>query len=251
MKQIWNGYMMDIFSFDGYEARIVFPDKEVARNMLVLKTEYWNSFPDVEKQLVKAGFHLAWLKNETRFATKGDCERKARFISYLTEQYRLWSKCVLIGYSCGGAHAVNFAGLYPELVSCIYLDAPVLNFCSYPGKLGNAACEEVWNNEFVYAYPQISRRKLLNFVGHPICKADILADHGIPILMLYGTEDQTVPYEENGRLLEEAYAETQLLTVMPVALRGHHPHGMLQTEENEIIVNYVLQTTEKQINGRF
>jgi len=244
MKQSWNGHGMDVFSFEGYEARLVFPKQENSKNILVLKTEYWNAFPDIEQKLVTSGFHLAWLKNETRFATKEDCERKSRFVSYLSEQYGLQSKCVLVGYSCGGAHAINFAGVYPELVFCIFLDAPVLNFCSYPGKLGNAACEEVWKNEFVQAYPQISRRKLLNFDGHPICKADVLVQHRIPILMLYGTEDQTVPYEENGKLLEEAYAGTSLLTVIPVALRGHHPHGMLHTEENETVVKYVIQTTK-------
>ena len=74
----------------------------------------------VEKRLVAEGFHLAWLKNETRFATKEDCERKSQFVSYLIEQYALQSKCVLIGYSCGGAHAVNFAGTYPNLVSCAF-----------------------------------------------------------------------------------------------------------------------------------
>ena len=141
---------------------------------------------------------------------------------------------------------MNFAGTYPNLVSCIFLDAPVLNFSSYPGKLGNAACEEVWENEFALAYPQINRRNLLNFDGHPICKADVLVKHNIPILMLYGTEDQTVPYEENGKLLEEAYADTKLLTIIPIAFRGHHPHGMSQVADNEMIVKYVVQTTEGQ-----
>jgi hypothetical protein len=54
--------------------------------------------------------------------------------------------------------------------------------------------------------------------------------------MLYGTEDKTVIYEENGALLVEAYKECpELLKVMPISLRGHHPHGKTCGDNDDII----------------
>ena len=57
---------------------------------------------------------MAFLRNQTRFATREDCDAKARFAHFLRENYGLRDKCVPVGFSCGGAHAVNFCGAYPE-----------------------------------------------------------------------------------------------------------------------------------------
>ena len=38
--------------------------------------------------------------------------------------------------SCGGMHAVYIAAKYPEYVSLLYLDAPVLNLLSCPCGIG-------------------------------------------------------------------------------------------------------------------
>ena len=141
--------------------------------------------------------------------------------------------------SCGGAHAVNFAGYYPELVSCMYIDAPVLNFCSFPAKLGDPVCESIWQNEFIKAYPNTSRSDLLYFDPHPLNRTRALIENRIPVLMVYGTEDGTVIYEENGALFAEAYAGTDLLTVIKVECRGHHPHGLI--EDNTPIVDYIVK----------
>ena len=51
MNQSWNGHKMTEFSFEGYEAKIVFPADELARNILVLKMEYWNAFPEAAFRL--------------------------------------------------------------------------------------------------------------------------------------------------------------------------------------------------------
>ena len=170
---------------------------------------------------------LAFLQNRTRFATKEECAEKANFCSFVSERYGLREKCALVGMSCGGAHALTFAGLYPEKAACLYLDAPVVSYLSYPGRFGDPECESVWENEFVLAYPGVRRMDLLSFGNHPISRVQTLIDRKIPVLLVYGTQDATVPYDENGRLLEEAYeGYPGLLTVLPCALRGHHPHGL-------------------------
>ena len=60
-----------------------------------------------------------------------------------------------------------------------------------------------------------------------------------PIIMLYGTEDMTVDYFSNGKLLEEAYSENMnLLTIIPRNFQGHHPHGLLDKSDElaELII---------------
>ena len=232
------GYKCETFTFEGRDAIIVFPSvKPIGK--LALKTLYWGAFPDVEKRLLDKGFHVACIKSLTRFATVEDCDMKARFVQFLTEKYSLDTKCVPIGMSCGGGIAVNFAGYHPELVSCMWIDAPVLNFIDYPGRTGDAHCEQVWAEEFSKAYPGVKRYQLMNFSHHPLCRVDALIENRIPILMVYGTEDTTVNYSKNGQLLQQAMEGTGLLTVIPVGCRGHHPHGMM--EDNTQIVNYILK----------
>lgn len=242
MDSVWYGLRCRHFTFEDRDAVVVLPDVKNANGHLVLKTEYWGAFPDVEIQLVKRGFHLAYLQNKTRFATKEDCDAKARFIDHLSKAYHLNGKCVPIGMSCGGAHAIRFAGFYPDLIDCIYIDAPVLNYQSYPGKIGNIDQMHVWDTEFTAAYPGIHRYLLPGFSEHPICMADTLIAHRIPIIMVYGTEDSTVSYDENGRLLEDAFENTYLLKTIAVPCRGHHPHGLIG--DNSPIIDFILKHTQ-------
>ncbi len=239
-ENTWHGYKAEKCLFEARQAIIVFPEKADDNGNWLFKTEYWDAFPEIEIQLLKRGFHVAYVKNRTRFATKEDCDTKAKFVKYISDTYGLKNKCIPVGMSCGGAHAVNFAGYYPECIACMFIDAPVLNFCDFPGRIGDSMCESVWENEFVKAYEGMSRYKLLNFKNHPINMADKLIENKIPILMVYGTADDVVIYESNGALLEDAYKDTKdLLTVISVEGRGHHPHGI--PDANERIVEYIIE----------
>ena len=238
MRQCWNGYESEEFVFSGRKGIIVFPREANSAREWALKTEYWGAFPKMELALLEKGFHIAFFQNQTRFATEEECAEKAEFCKYLIQTYALSPKCILIGMSCGGAHALTFAGLYPELTKGMILDAPVVNYLSYPGKWETPGNAEVWEKEFVQAYPGIKRYQLLHFSNHPISRVETLLQHRIPILMLYGTQDTAVPYEENGRLLEEAYQGTEgLLQIIPRQLQGHHPHGL---EDPSPIVDFVM-----------
>ncbi len=242
----WNGFECLEFTFEDRDAILVFPKQRNEKGDWMLKTEYWDAFPAVEIALLNKGFHLAYVKNKTRFATKEECDCKARFAAYLSEKYGLRKSCVPVGMSCGGAHAVNFAGFYPELISCLYIDAPVLNFCDYPGRLGDAHCESVWVNEFIQAYPGIQRYQLVNFEYHPLNRIPTLIEHKIPVAMVYGIEDQTVRYEVNGKLMELAYENTGLLKVFRAACRGHHPHGVYNmAHDSSELINYIAEKCEQ------
>lgn len=238
MQQLWNGYIAESFTFEHMQAVFVRPKVEPCGHWC-LKCEYWGAYPAVELALLEKGFCLAWVQNTSRFAPDEDCHRKARFAAHIASAYGLLPRCVPVGMSCGGAHAVRFAGLHPECVEALYIDAPVLNYASLPGKLGVPFCEEIWDKEFTVTYPGITRSDLLCFDGHPVLMAGRLIEARIPTVMVWGEEDATVDYNENGRLLEQAMEGSGLLRTIAVPCRGHHPHGMLGSQRP--IVDFILQ----------
>lgn len=239
MLKTLGSYDCETFEFEGKQAIVVMPPKGKANGKWILKSEYWGAFPEAEIALLENGWHVAYIRNDTRFATAQECERKARFILFVSEKYSLNKKCTQIGMSCGGAHAVRFAGLYPELTACIYIDAPVLNYCSFPGKMDGGECEQIWEDEFVKAYPGIKRYQLVNSDIHPLNMADSLIRNKIPVLMVWGTEDLSVNYKENGLLFEQAYENNPLLETVCVSGRGHHPHGTFN--ENREIIDFIIK----------
>ena len=86
---------------------------------------------------------------------------------------------------------------YPGKVACMYIDAPILSFFQY----AKAMYRDIWENEVVPAYPGITRAALYDFDNHPMAKIPVLKANSIPVLLVYGNEDITVPYEEHGRIM--------------------------------------------------
>ena len=229
------GFQMEEFVFGGQNAVVVLPEHSNGR--LVLKTEYFGAFPDVEVELIKNGFTLAHVKNTNRWGTDDNVDRQAAFIKSLAELYHLNPKAVLVGMSCGGMQAVYLAAKYPECVSVMYLDASVMNFCSCPGKMRCATEENVWD-EF-YKYRGISKSELLNYREHPVDKLPLLKTSNIPVIMVYGNDDQVVPYTENGIMLEQFYKENDLcIKIIGKEGCGHHPHGL---GDPATIVNFIMK----------
>ena len=159
----------------------------------------------------------------TRWSTDEDQDIKSEFINYIAGSYGLKNKCLLIGMSCGGLHAAELAARHPERVSALYLDAPVLNHLSCPGGAGISTAQ-FWD-EF-YQAKVISMSELICSRNHPIDKLDILLGHELPVYMVYGDKDDTVPYCENGAVLEKFYHEHggTLITECKQGV-NHHPHG--------------------------
>ena len=109
----------------------------------------------------------------------------------------------------------------------LYLDAPVLNILSMVG-LGECKeeCITSFWREIVATYG-VSKSTIVNFRKSPIDNMEPLIQNNIPVIMLYGNADNTVIYEENGKVLEEYYKENDgILKVIPKSMCRHHPHGL-------------------------
>ena len=189
-------------------------------------TEYFWAFPDTAIELLKRGWHVAYLENSNRWGLEADQEARHRFCVYLQETYGLAGKCVPIGMSCGGLHAVKYAGMYPEDIGMLYLDAPVLNLLSCPMKFGKGEAKPEWVTECLDAL-KMTESDMISYRGHPMDYIPGLVENKIPVLMLYGDEDEEVYYDENGLLLEKAYRKAGgPIQVICKEGCGHHPHGL-------------------------
>lgn len=232
----WFGFEMEEFEFEGARASVVFPKGEKCGKWL-LKTEYRDAFPGFEIDMLKRGWCIAYHDNVTRWSIDPEIiDKKARFCTYISKNYDLDMTCVPVGMSCGGQMAVQLAAKYPHLVSCMYIDAPVMNYLSCPCGLGARVSYPKMYAEFVYA-TGITVLDLINYREHPIDKVDILLANKIPIVMVYGDADDVVPYAENGAVLEKKYREQGgILEVYGKKCCNHHPHGL---EDTTPIINFV------------
>lgn len=232
-KTIWNGFERIDFLFEGREAIIVFPDETNRTNNWLFKTEYFYAFQDFEIEMLKRGWHLAYIQNKTRWCLDEDIDLKKRFSDYISSQYELDKKCVPVGMSCGGLIAVKFAAKYPKYIKGLYLDAPVMNFLSCPAGIGKA--DDSMMVEFTQA-TGMTIVDLINYRDNPVDKMDILIDNNIPVIMVYGECDEIVPYDENGKILEDFYRENAGEITAISKNCGHHPHGL---EDNTPIIEFV------------
>jgi len=240
-KSLWNDLQRLDFKFEDREAILILPDEDKKCGKWLLKTEYFGAFPNFEIEMVKRGWCVAYIKNITRWCLDEDLDLKARFADFLSKEFGLYKKCVPVGMSCGGLIGTKFAAKYPEYVSCLYLDAPVLNLLSCPAGLGEANHEYDFMSEF-YNATGITLSQLLSYREHPIDKMPILLENNIPIMLVAGDSDPVVPYHENGAVLEKFYKENGG-TIEVIIKPGceHHPHGL---DDNTPIIDFVLAHAE-------
>ncbi len=219
------GFESEEFLFEGMSAAVVLPKKANEKRNFVLKTEYRDAFPEAaELPLLEAGWHVCFIKNENRWGGEEDLSRKARFVEFVQKEYHLSARCVPVGMSCGGLFAVKFATSYPHLVSCLYIDAPVVNYMSCPCAYGDAK----WDGSAeVMKALSLSKAELLAYRDMPLDRIPRLVESRIPIVMVSGDSDTVVPYHENGAFIEKAYREAGLPFELYMKPGGdHHPHGL-------------------------
>lgn len=228
MSELWHGFPLHSLTFENHEAMVVSPQEERSNGRLAVKTEYWDAFPHaVETGLLELGFHLCFIRNENRWGVNDDLDRKARFIRYVQAQYGLSKGCVPVGMSCGGLIAVKLAARYPELTSCLYLDAPVINYMSCPCGFGAANRLENNPEEILQALGMTHISQLLAYREMPLDKLDDLVRSRIPVVMVAGDSDRVVPFCENGLFLQQAYKNAGVpIEVYIKPGCDHHPHGL-------------------------
>ena len=219
----WHGFDGVELLFEESPAKVIKPHG-TPNGKWALKTEYWNAFPAVEIELLHRGWHIAYQKNDNRWAREKDVARKADFVRFVSKEFSLNEKCSMIGMSCGGMYAVLLAARCPELADVLYLDAPVINLLSCPCDMGMA--QSGLYDEF-FRFTGKTKSEMLSYRNHPLDHLPTLLAHRIPVVLVAGDSDRTVPYVENGALLAETYKKASVpIRVFLKEGCDHHPHGL-------------------------
>ena len=224
-KLTWNGYELLEFELMGRAAKLVLPKERAEGGPWLLKTEYFNAFPTLELAMLERGWHVAFITNQTRWHVDADDEAKAALAEFLEKEFSLAPKCIPVGMSCGGMHAIYFAATHPERVSAMYIDAPVVNLLSAPCCVGERTMLNAYD-EFVKA-TGMTVSDLINYRNHPYDRLPEIVAANIPIFMVYGDCDSMVPYKENGKPLYD-YVTSHGGNITQIIKPGcdHHPHGL-------------------------
>lgn len=237
---LWMGFQRLDFQVDGRKCLLVLPKQAARGKPWIWRTEFFGHEPQADLALLGLGFHVAYIDVQNMYGGPPAMQHMDAYYAWLTAKHGLAAKVVLEGFSRGGLFAFNWAARNPHSVCCLYVDAPVCDFRSWPAGKGRAKgspadwerCKRVYglNEEQAAAYR-------LN----PIDNLAPLAAAKIPLLHVCGEADTVVPIEENTRLIETRYRKLGgEIRVISKPFCEHHPHSL---RDPAPIVNFILGHT--------
>jgi pimeloyl-ACP methyl ester carboxylesterase len=238
-KTQWKGYERHDFLYEGRETIVVLPNKSIPENLWVWRAEFFDAFPSVDMALLEMGWHLVYYSVSNMYGCPESIKLMKEFHGFITEApYGLSPRPVIFGFSRGGLYAFNYAFDYLDDVSCLYLDAPVLDIRSWPGGKGTGhGSPREWEDCLaIYGLTEGSAKE---FKGNPLDNVEKVAKAGIPIIVVAGDADTGVPFLENSAILEKKYKEyggNIKMIVKPGV--EHHPHSL---DDPQPVVNFILE----------
>lgn len=203
---------------------LVAPHQPAAGYPWIWRARFFGHEPDLDRELLSRGFHLAYCDVSNLYGSGAAMERWDRFHRFCT-QLGLAERVVLEGMSRGGLVVLNWASRHPELVEAIYLDNPVCDFRSWPGGQTGKRSETDWARclaAYEVTEAEVDREGLQS-----VDRLEPLTRAGIPLFVVMGNEDHVVPPAENGERVIESYLEAGApVQVWRKPGDGHHPHGL-------------------------
>jgi pimeloyl-ACP methyl ester carboxylesterase len=224
----WKTFTRHHFTVDGRPCWVAVPKKPRPGNPWVWCLEFPTAFDTRTGAvpLVEAGFHYVYMNVGNTFGSPAAQAHLDAFYDHLVAK-GLNRKGTLIGVSRGGLYAYRFAARHPGRVICIYGDAPVCDFKSWPGGKGAGKGSAGDWASLLTCYGFKDDAEALAFKGNPVDLLEPLAKAGVPLIHVVGDVDDVVPVEENTAVVERRYKELGgTVTVFHKPNVGHHPHGL-------------------------
>ena len=237
----WHGFVQDEFIVAGHRCRLVKPGSFAPGKPWIWRPEFFGAFDQADRMLLKQGFPIAFMEMTNIFGSPPAMSLMDAFYDYLTSKYgyKLSAKATLFGFSRGGLYSINWAARHPDRVACLYLDAPVCDFKSWPAGWGKGKGSPADWQRLKQFYGFKNDEEARNYQLNPIDNLKPLAAAKIPILSVCGDTDQTVPYPENTAILKARY-EALGGSIQVILKPGcdHHPHSLTNPQP---IVDFVLK----------
>ncbi len=238
--ETWEGFNKIEFTVDGRKAFLIEPKQAAKGNPWIWRTEFFGHQPQADIALIKKGFFVAYVDVQNLYGGPLSMSIMNAMHARVTAEYKLSQKTVLEGFSRGGLFTLNWAARNPQKVACIYNDAPVCDFTSWPGGMGRGKGSPTDWERLKMLY-EISDEDAAKSKWNPIHQLEPLALAKIPLLHVCGATDDAVPIEENSLLVQRTYQSFGgSFTLISKPHCNHHPHSL---QDPTRIVNFVLTHT--------
>ncbi len=242
-KSDWHGFDRYEFEVAGKTASVVVPKKAADGKPWVWHGEFFGHKPAPDIALLGHGFHIVYLNVPNMLGCPDAVSHWNSLYRELTRRYGFASKPALVGLSRGGLYCYNWAAANPDKVACIYGDAPVCDFKSWPGGKGKGKGSAGDWKLIVERFQFKNDDEALAWKLNPIDNLEPLAKANVPLLHVFGDADDVVPWDENTGLIAERYeklgGKIELIRKRGV---GHHPHGL---DDSTPIVEFIRKHTLK------
>lgn len=226
-KSDWNGFDRYDFEAAGNPAMVVAPKEAAPGNPWLWHGEFFGHKPAPDIALLGRGFHVVYLGVPNRLGSPSAVTNWNLFYGELTGRHGFARKVALVGLSRGGLYCYNWAVANPGRVACIYGDAPVCDFKSWPGGFGKGKGSPADWKLVKEQYGFSSDDEAKAYMYNPVDSLSVLAAAGVPLLHVFGDADDAVPWEENTGLVAERYRKLGgSITLIRKPGVGHHPHGL-------------------------
>jgi lysophospholipase L1-like esterase/pimeloyl-ACP methyl ester carboxylesterase len=237
----WSGFDRHDFEVDGKSVLVVTPKTVAPGRPWCWHGEFFGHKPAPDIALLERGFHIVYMGVPDMLGSPQAVAHWNAFYKELTEKYGFAKKAALVGLSRGGLYCYNWAAANPDKVACIYGDAPVCDFKSWPGAFGKGKrSDRDWqlvlerygfkNDDEAKAYPK-----------NPVDNLAPLAAAKVPLLHVYGDADEVVPWDENTGIVAERYKKLGgHITLIAKPGVKHHPHGL---DDSTPIVKFIWDNT--------
>lgn len=236
-KSDWHGFDRYEFDVAGKTASVVVPKKAADGKPWVWHGEFFGHKPAPDIALLGHGFHIVYLSVPNMLGCPDAVSHWNSLYRELTRRYGFGPKPALVGLSRGGLYCYNWAAANPDKVGCIYADAAVCDFKSWPGGKGkgkgSAGDWKLVLERFRFA----DEAEALAWKLNPIDNLAPLAAAKVPLLHVFGDADDVVPWDENTGIIAERYeklgGKIELIRKPGV---GHHPHGL---DDSTPIIDFI------------
>lgn len=226
---VWHGFTRHHFKVDGCDGWVAVPQRPRPGNHWVWCTEWPEAFTartGTERLLQEGFYHLHIKVGTMSLGSPAALARMDAFYRHIVRK-GLNPRGTLTGVSRGGLYAYRFAADHPDRVLCVYGDAPVCDFKSWPLGATAGRRDEAGVKSLLDLYGFKSEAEALAYRGNPVDRLEPLAKAGIPLIHVIGDVDQTVPPPANSAIVEQRYkALGGTITVFHKPECGHHPHGL-------------------------
>ncbi len=237
----WQGFEKQDFLVEGHNAFLIVPKMPAPGKPWIWRTEFFGHEPQADLALLAHGFHVAYIDLQNLYGAPVAMGHMDALYRHVRQEFGLAPKVVLEGFSRGGLFALNWGAKNPQQVACIYNDAPVCDFKSWPGGKGTGKGSPGDWERLKSVYGFASDDEAIAYQRNPVDNLAPLAKQKIPLFHVCGETDDVVPIDENSRLVFQRYqALGGPMTLIAKPHCNHHPHSL---KDPTRIVNFVLTHT--------